>query len=123
MISRSSGCVPGFSALEAGAQEALAAARALRNVLVHLPEQIAEAVLGEEFPWAELLPAAEQARFASDFVRAVQTSAELGRWSVLGQTLAEWKATAAAWTDPTLVAALRGDITDDFGLVPAPEGD
>lgn len=107
---------------EAVTQGALAAARTLRNVLVHLSEPAAAAALVDEFPWVELLPEAERARFVADFIRAVQASAELGRWSVLGQTLVEWKATAVAWSDPVLARALRGDIEDDLGPVPAPEG-
>jgi hypothetical protein len=108
---------------ESVTQGALAAARALRNVLVLLSGEAAAAALMDEFPWVELLPEPERVRFVSDFTRAVQASAELGRWSVLGQTLVEWKATAAAWSDPALAATLRGDIEDDLGPVPPPAGD
>lgn len=103
---------------ESVTQGAFAAARALRNVLAHLPTADADDALAEEFPWVELLPAAECRRFSTDFVRAVGASAELGVWSVL----VEWKATAAIYADPGLVGQLRGPVEGDFGAVPAPEG-
>jgi hypothetical protein len=31
-----------------------------------------------------------------------------------------WKATAAIYADPTLVAELRRPITDDLGTIPSP---
>ncbi|MDX6287840.1 MAG: hypothetical protein QOG53_3325 [Frankiales bacterium] len=65
------------------ADGAVSAARALPNALAHLPGEAAAEVLVEEFPWADLLPAADRL-FVSDFVRAVGASAELGRWSVFG---------------------------------------
>lgn len=104
------------------ADGAVGAARALRTALAHLPGEAAAEVLVEEFPWADLLPAAERLQFVSDFVRAVGASAELGRWSVLAQVLVEWKATAAVHTDPALVAELSRPLEDDLGLVPAPTG-
>lgn len=105
------------------AEGALTAARALRNVLVHLSAVDAARALTEEFPWVELLPDDDRQRFALDFVRAVQASAELRRWSVLTQVLVEWKATAAVHADPALTAQLTGPIAEDFGPVPAPAGD
>jgi hypothetical protein len=105
------------------AEGALTAARALRNVLVHLSPEDATVSLNEEFPWVELLPEVDRRQFAADFVRAVQASAELGQWSVLAQVIVEWKATAAIYTDPALDEQLSGPIDDDFGAVPAPEGD
>lgn len=105
------------------AHGALSAARALRNIVAHLPAAETASALVEEFPWVELLPPDELGRFSADFVRAVQASAELGRWSVLDQVVVEWKATAAVYTDPELVGRLSGPIDGDFGAVPAPEGD
>ncbi|SFO48199.1 hypothetical protein SAMN05216207_106617 [Pseudonocardia ammonioxydans] len=99
---------------------AVSAARALRNALAHLPDEAAADVLIEEFPWADLLPAAERAEFVTDFLRAVGASAELGRWSVLAQVLVEWKATAAVYADPALVGELSRPLEDDLGPVPAP---
>ena len=104
------------------ADGALSAARALRNALAHLDGDGAADVLVEEFPWVDLLPEADRLLFVTDFVRAVGASAELGRWSVLAQVLVEWKATAAVYADPALVAELTRPIDDDLGAVPAPTG-
>jgi hypothetical protein len=106
---------------EAAADGALAAARALRNALLHLHEAAHEA-LTDEFPWVDLLPVDDRRRFASDFARAVQASAELGQWSVLSQALVEWRATATIHADPTLAAELSRPVDNDRGPIPAPEG-
>jgi len=104
----------------ASTEGAMSAARALRNVLVHLkPAEIAEA-LTEEFPWLELLPVDSLAEFAADFVKATRVSAELGQWSVLAQTLREWKATAAVYAEPQVLAQLSRPIDTDHGAVPNP---
>jgi hypothetical protein len=96
------------------------AARALRNVLAHLPSDVAASALLDEFPWVDVLPEAEQAQFVHDFARAFQASAELGQWSVLAQTIVEWRSTAAIHADPALAGKLAGPIEEDFGPVPGP---
>lgn len=104
------------------AEGAVSAARALRNVLAHLPAAVASAALVEEFPWVDLLPEPDRVQFVTDFVRAVGASAELGRWSVLAQVLTEWKATASVHADPALLSELSGPLDADFGPVSAPTG-
>jgi hypothetical protein len=103
---------------ESASAGALTAARALRNVLTHMSENAADDVLREEFPWIDVLPPADRGRFVIDFVRSVEASAELGQWAVLGQTITEWKATAAVHADPTLRTQLTGDLDADLGPVP-----
>lgn len=68
-----------------------------------------------------MLPVADRAIFAVDFVRAVQASAELGVWNVLAQTVAEWSETAAIQADPELRNELTAPIDVDHGPVPSPE--
>jgi len=106
----------------ASAEGAVTAARALRNALAHLSAQGATESLTEEFPWVDLLPNDDRGRFAVDFVRAVQASAELGQWEALSQVLAEWKSTAAIHADPMLTAELSRPVDGDMGPVPAPDG-
>lgn len=108
--------------VEAAAVGALSAARALRNALAHLPPDEAVGVLIEEFPWLDVLPEADRRQFATDFVRAVAASAELGRWGVLAQVIVEWRATAAIHADPALAEELIRPLDDDLGPVPAPDG-
>ena len=82
------------------AEGAVTSARALRNLLPHIGPEAAAAALIDEFPWAQIMPKDEQALFVTDFVRAFQASAEIGQWSLLAQTVREWRATAAIYTDP-----------------------
>lgn len=109
-------------AAAAAATGAMSAARALRNVLAHLSSADAVAALTDEFPWLDLLPQVERRQFATDFVRAVGASAELGQWTILAQVIVEWRATAAVHADPVLLGELTVPLDGDFGSVPAPEG-
>lgn len=106
----------------AGATQAgsLTAARALRNALMHLGRDEAATALQEEFPWVDQLLPDDVPAFVTEFIRAVAASAELGDWSALAQTIVEWKATAVASCDPTLLRTLTEPITDDLGPVPSP---
>ncbi|MFD4460992.1 hypothetical protein [Nocardia sp. NPDC058480] len=105
------------------AEGAMAAARALRNVLTHLPPDIAAAALIDEFPWVDLLPEADRVLFVREFARSFQASAELGEWSMLANTVHAWRNTAYIYTDPDLVEQLTTPIDTDFGPVPEPEVD
>ncbi|GEM30801.1 hypothetical protein NN3_18080 [Nocardia neocaledoniensis NBRC 108232] len=105
------------------AEGAVLAARALRNVLVHLPAEAAAAALIDEFPWVDLLPESERTLFVKDFARAFQASAEVGEWSSLHRTVHDWRNTAYIYTDPGLVEQLTEPIDTDFGPVPEPEVD
>ncbi|SES48872.1 hypothetical protein [Actinokineospora terrae] len=100
-----------------------AAARGLRTVLAHLPPEVVNTALIEEFPWVDALPEPERLQFAHDFVRAFQASAELGNWSLLDQAVREWRSTAAVHADPDLRAALTGPLDDDLGAVTPPMGE
>jgi hypothetical protein len=104
----------------AAGEGAVAAARALRNLLKHLPADAILDALADEFPWLSLLPDGDLPVFVADFVKAAQISAELGQWSVLAQTVREWKATAAVFADPALAGHLTGELRDDHGPVPGP---
>ena len=104
----------------ATAQGAVTAARAVRTLLAHLPPEQAAAALIEEFPWVDILPETDRIQFVTDFVRAFQASAEIGQWTILSQTITEWKATAAVHADPVLVEQLARPLADDFGPVSAP---
>ena len=69
------------------------------------------------------MPKKDQASFVTDFVRAFQASAEMGQWTLLAQTVREWRATAAVYADPGLAEQLTGPISDDLGGVPDPTED
>ena len=101
---------------------AVTAARALRNALAHLSDQDAMDSLIDEFPWADLLPDADRALFAVQFVRAVQAAAELGQWSVLSQVIVEWKATAAVHAGPSWPSSSPARSTATSDLFRRPRG-
>lgn len=105
------------------AEGAVAAARALRNVLMHLPHDIAARALLDEFPWVDHLPDDAKGEFVRDFARAFQACAELGEWSLLTQCLYEWRSTALVFADPVLAAQLQAPIEGDLGPVPPPVDD
>lgn len=88
---------------DASVNGAVHAARALRSLLVHLPRDAYAAVaqsLIDEFPWADLLPERDKFRFVADFARAFYACAEMGHWTLLGQTITEWHDTATAYASP-----------------------
>ncbi|GGP38459.1 hypothetical protein [Saccharothrix coeruleofusca] len=106
--------------VRSASEGSVAAARALRNVLAHLPHDVAANALLDEFPWVDVLPEDEKPQFIADFARAFQASAELGEWSLLAQVIREWRSTAAIHANPALAAKLSEPVTGDFGPVPAP---
>lgn len=106
--------------VQSTAEGSVTAARALRNLLARLPADVAARALIDEFPWVDVLPPHEQTRFVDDFARAFQASAELGQWSILAQTIREWRSTAIIHADSALAAKLTGPLDEDFGPVPEP---
>ena len=78
----------------------------------YLPTEAAIEALSEEFPWLILLPSAELPQFVADFTRSARISAELGQWSVLAETVREWRATAAVYAEPGLLAQLTAPLTE-----------
>jgi len=98
----------------------LNAARALNRALAQLTSSQVRTALGDVFPWLDVLPPDDLSQFATEFVRAVQVSAELGVWLLLGQTITEWKATAAVHADPELHRLLTVPVDGDHGPVPGP---
>jgi hypothetical protein len=49
------------------AEGAVTAARALRNLLAHMPPGVAAAALVDEFPWVDALPRDDRVQFVADF--------------------------------------------------------
>jgi len=74
------------------------------------PKSVTALSLVDEFPWVDVLPAADRRQFVIDFSRAFLASAKLGQWFSLEQTIREWRNTAAIHADPELAASLRERI-------------
>lgn len=100
---------------------AITAARAMRSVFRHVGPDVVADALKDEFPWIAVLPESDRAEFVQEFVQAIQASAELGQWSLLGQIVHEWANTAIVHADPELASALGQPITiTDGRIVPNP---
>ena len=93
--------------------------RALRNLAVHAPGTLGEALL-DEFPWTTFLPKTDRAEFIDDFTRTVVAAAELDNFAPLAQLIDEWRATAEIHADPKLARRLRRSIDASDGVVARP---
>lgn len=107
---------------EAERTEAFAAVgRTLRNLAVHNPAALADA-LADALPWLEFLPPADRRLFVDEFSRVVIAAAELDNYTPLNQLVREWRATAEVFADPTLAKRLRRAIDANGQPIDAPLG-
>ncbi|HEX2785753.1 MAG TPA: DUF6247 family protein [Ilumatobacteraceae bacterium] len=97
-----------------------AVTRLLRNLLVHSPVGLADAV-GDVFPWATLLPKRDRIAFVDELSRTLMAASALDNYAPVAQLLREWRATAEIHADPRLARRLRAAIVADGGLVRVPE--
>ncbi len=102
------------------AEAFVALGRALRNVAVHNPTALREA-LGDAFPWLEFVPAADRQEFLDEFTRVVTAAAAVDNYEPLTQLVREWRATAEVHSDPKLARRLRRplDASGDPVALPA----
>jgi hypothetical protein len=94
----------------------VALGRTLRNLAVHNPKPLAEA-LAEAFPWLEFLPARDRQVFVDEFSRVIAASTELDNYAALSQVLGEWRATAEVHADPRLARRLRRPLQAEGAAV------
>lgn len=80
--------------------------RTLRNLAVHNPRALGEA-LGDAFPWLEFLPDPDRRAFVEEFSRVAAAAAELDTYGPMSQLVREWRATAEIHADPRLARRLR----------------
>lgn len=95
--------------------------RALRNLAVHNPAALADA-LTDAFPWVEFLPPTERGLFVDEFSRVVSAAASVDNFEPLSQLLREWSATAEIHADPKLARRLRRALDADGDAVARPGG-
>jgi len=93
--------------------------RALRNLAVHNPAALADA-MGDAFPWVEFLPQADRRSFLDEFSRVVVAAAALDDYETLSQLVREWRATAEIYADPRMARRLRRAVTAAGEPVTAP---
>jgi hypothetical protein len=80
--------------------------RTMRNLAVHNPKVLANA-LDDAFAWLEFLPPADRRAFVEDFSRVLVASAELDNYAPVSQLVAEWRDTAEIHADPRLARRLK----------------
>ena len=97
-----------------------ALARLLRNLLVHSPAGLAEAV-DDVFPWATLLPKPRSGDVRRRTGPHSVAASALDSYAPVAQLLQEWRATAEVHADPRLARRLRTAIAADGDPVVAPE--
>lgn len=83
--------------------------RALRNLAVHNPKALQDA-LGEAFPWIEFLPVRDRRTFVDEFSRLMAAAADLDNYGPIGQFVREWRATAEVHADPKLARRLKRPV-------------
>lgn len=93
--------------------------RALRNLAVHSPSALGDALL-DEFPWTSFLPMADRAEFVNEFTRTVVAAAEIDNFAPLAQLINEWRATAEIHADPKLARRIRRPVAATGRAVPRP---
>ncbi|MGH7722321.1 MAG: hypothetical protein ACRENL_05730 [Candidatus Dormibacteria bacterium] len=93
--------------------------RTLRNLAVHNPKALEEA-LGEAFPWLEFLPRADRRVFVDEFSRVAAATAELDSYGPMSQLVREWRATAEVHAEPTLAQRLRRPTEAAGGRIQPP---
>ena len=99
----------------------LAAIKLLRNVFVHRPEVMVEA-LDDAFPWVEFLPPDDRGTFADELSRTLIATADLDTTAPVAQLIVEWRATAAVHADPKLAGRLLQPVEATGERVPIPSG-
>ncbi|HUP85024.1 MAG TPA: DUF6247 family protein [Acidimicrobiales bacterium] len=107
---------------EAGRADTFSAiGRALRNLAVHNPAALDDA-LGEAFPWMEFLPTRDRRAFLDEYSRIVVAAAVLDSYEPLTELVREWRTTAEVHADPKLARRLRRPVDAAGGLVARPKG-
>jgi hypothetical protein len=76
-------------------------ARLLRNLALHSPKALDEAV-DDAFDWVTFLPKTDRHLFAEELTRTLLGASVLDNYSPVAQLLREWKATAEIHADPKL---------------------
>lgn len=98
-----------------------ALARLLRNLAVHSPTALDEAV-DDVFAWLTFLPRADRKLFTEELTRTLVGAAAVENYAPVAQLLREWKATAKIHADPKLARRLRKPVEAQGDPIPVPVG-
>jgi len=106
---------------EARAEAFEALAKLLRNLAVHNPEALDEAV-DDAFAWLTFLPIPDRKLFVDELTRTLVGAAAVENYSPVAQLFREWKSTAEIHADPKLARRLRKSIEAEGNRIAAPAG-
>ncbi len=98
-----------------------ALARLLRNLAVHSPVALDEAV-DEVFAWLTFLPKADRKLFIEELTSTLVGAAAVENYAPVSQLLREWRATAEIHADPKLARRIRTPVEAAGDSVVAPAG-
>ena len=85
-------------------------------------QRATDVALADRLPWLRLLSKDAKEQFLSEFFELMEACASVGNMSRLSELVADWKATAEAYSDRTLLARLTGRIDKPLGGTVAPPG-
>jgi hypothetical protein len=71
-------------------------------------------------PWTQFLPEGDRRSFLADFAITASGCVETGVFEPLARLSREWRATAAVYADPRLLATPTGPADADESFVPLP---
>lgn len=108
-----------FEAVAAGLRFA---ARSLA-ILARRHRDLAEDALAEELPWLSWLPADERPTCVRELLADLVAGADTGLLTPFARSLASWRSTAEAWSDPRLARELRGPFDGDGPVIDRPAED
>jgi len=106
---------------EARAEAFDALAKLLRNLAVHNPAALDQAV-DDAFAWLTFLPKGDRRVFVDELTRTLAGAAAVENYSPVARLLREWKATAEIHADPKLARRLRKPIEAAGDRVTGPAG-
>lgn len=84
------------------------------------PQDLIADVLADVFPWATLLPAADQRSFTDELAETLRAADNLDNPNPLAQLVTAWRHTAEAHAEPQLAAVLAAGTNEDYGTHPDP---
>lgn len=105
---------------EAAATGLRFAARSLA-ILARRSRDMAEEALGEELPWLSWLPEPDRDACVRELLADLVAGAETGLLLPFARNLTSWRATAEAWSDPTLARRLQGPFDGDGPMIERPD--
>ena len=92
----------------------------LAKILPRLEPALLAEALRPRLPWTRFLPAPTLEDFGREFADTLEACASVGNMNRIAEVLADWKATAEIYADPSLASDLRRPLPGSDKRVPRP---